>query len=320
MDEDVDIDMKPVTVRKKSRRKCTAKTKTVKKVVSKKEAAAPGQDKSKLPTTKEVKVLLSKTDDTRSKTDMENKEEIKVVLQIEDGEEGIEKTDKPKLKHVQKARQGKPLSNAKRSLDRQTLRKMKRVENIEEPEDFGRKMELKPDYEIDISKSSYEDWLKMEGLNVSSSSSNEQNGDLSISKEEESSKSVELIDMENTENTENAVASEIEVDNKSNLLQFSEDKICEHYANLATHIIAFSNEFKSEERVERLKRILKLLEEDKDDVLKCKAGNDNSVKGDIVEAEHKEAERVEAEHKETERVEAECKEIERVEAEHKERN
>ena len=35
---------------------------------------------------------------------MENKEEIKVVLQIEDGEEGIEKTDKPKFKCVQKAR------------------------------------------------------------------------------------------------------------------------------------------------------------------------------------------------------------------------
>ena len=80
MDEDVDVDMNPVTVRKKPRRKCTAKKKTVKKVVSKKEAAAPEQDKSKLPTTKEVKVLLSKTDDMRNKTDMENKEEIKVVL------------------------------------------------------------------------------------------------------------------------------------------------------------------------------------------------------------------------------------------------
>ena len=167
------------------------------------------------------------------------------------------------LKCVQKARQGKPLSNANRSLDRQTLREMKRVENIEEPEDFGRKIELKQDYEIDISKSSYEDWLKMEGLNVSSSSSNEQNGDVSISKEEESSKSVELIDMENMENTENAVASEIEVDHKTNLLQFSEDEICEHYANLTMHIIAaFSNEFKSEESVKRLKTILKLLEED----------------------------------------------------------
>ena len=58
LDEDVDVDMKPVTVCKKPRRKCTAKKKTVKKVVSKKEAAAPEQDKSKLPTTKEVKVLL----------------------------------------------------------------------------------------------------------------------------------------------------------------------------------------------------------------------------------------------------------------------
>ena len=51
----------------------------------------------------------------------------------------------------------------------------------------------------------------MEGLNVSSSASSEQNGD--VSKEEESSKSIELIDMENTEN---AVASEIEVHSNSN--------------------------------------------------------------------------------------------------------
>ena len=63
----------------------------------------------------------------------------------------------------------------------------------------------------------------MEGLNVSSSSSNEQNGDLFISKEEESSKWLELIDMENAENAvaseiENAVASEIEVNHKANLL------------------------------------------------------------------------------------------------------
>ena len=38
---------------------------------------------------------------------MENKDEIKLALQIEDiedGEEGIEKTDKPKFKHVQKSR------------------------------------------------------------------------------------------------------------------------------------------------------------------------------------------------------------------------
>ena len=108
------------------------------------------------------------------------------------------------------------------------------------------------------------------------------------------------------ENTENAVASEIEVHSNSNLLQFSEDEICEHYANLATHIIAaFSNEFKSEECVERLKTILKPLEEDKDEVLKCKGGNCNGEKRDIVEGERKETERVEAESTEAERVEAE---------------
>ena len=88
------------------------------------------------------------------------------------------------------------------------------------------------------------------------------------------------------------------MDYKTNLLQFSDDEICEHYANLAMHIIAaFSNEFKSEECVKRLKKILKLLEEDKDEVLQSKAGN--SEKGNIVEEEcKKEAERVEAEHKE----------------------
>ena len=106
------------------------------------------------------------------------------------------------------------------------------------------------------------------------------------------------------------------MDHKTNLLQFSEDEICDHYANLATHIIAaFSNEFKSEEHVKRLKTILNLLAEDKDEVLKCKAGTDNNEKGDIVEAEHKEAKRVETEQKETERVEAERKETESVEAE-----
>ena len=119
------------------------------------------------------------------------------------------------------------------------------------------------------------------------------------------------------ENTENAVASEIEVHSNSNLLQFSEDEICEHYVNLATHIIAaFSNKFKSEECVKRLKTILKLLEEDKDEVLECKGGNRNSEKRDIVEGECKETERVEAEYKkDAETVEAESTEAQRVEAE-----
>ena len=94
LDEDDDIKMKPVTVCKKPERKCTVKKKTVKKVVSKKETTAPEPDKSKVLTTKVVKILLSKTDETRNKIEMENKEEIKLALQIEDienGEEGIEK-------------------------------------------------------------------------------------------------------------------------------------------------------------------------------------------------------------------------------------
>ena len=61
---------------------------------------------------------------------------------------------------------------------------LKRVENIKTPDDFNRKIELKPDYGIDIRKSSYEDWLKEEGLTVNTSSTNEQNDDLSVSKEE----------------------------------------------------------------------------------------------------------------------------------------
>ena len=108
MDEDDDVEMKAVTVCKKPGRKCTAKKKkTVKKVVSKKETTASEPDKSKVLSTKEVKILLSKTDDTRNKIEMENKDEIKLALQIEDikdGEEGVEKTDKPMFKHIQKAR------------------------------------------------------------------------------------------------------------------------------------------------------------------------------------------------------------------------
>ena len=54
-----------------------------------------------------MKILLSKTDDTRNKTETESKDEIKLALQIEDAEDsaqGIEKTDKPKFKCALKAR------------------------------------------------------------------------------------------------------------------------------------------------------------------------------------------------------------------------
>ena len=43
---------------------------------------------------------------------------------------------------------------------------MKQTENVEEPDDFGRKSdnELRPDYEINLSKSLCEDWLKDNNL------------------------------------------------------------------------------------------------------------------------------------------------------------
>ena len=85
-------------------------------------------------------------------------------------------------------------------------------------------------------------------------------------------------------------------------------------------IVSFSNEFKSEEHVERLKKILYLLEEDKDEVIKrkngtdCKKSDHDSEEGEMVEEEHKIKEQEEAECKECERVEGAYKEVERVEA------
>ena len=53
---------------------------------------------------------------------------------------------------------------AKRNLDRKTLQELKRTENVEEPDDFGRSIVVKNDYEVDLSKSSYEEWLKDNNL------------------------------------------------------------------------------------------------------------------------------------------------------------
>ena len=105
MDEDYDLQQKPVTVHKKPGRECVAIKKTVKKAVSKKETTAHEPDKSKHITTKEVKILSSKTDDTKKKTEMENKDKIKQSLQIEDAEDSqdVEKEDKSKFKCLQKA-------------------------------------------------------------------------------------------------------------------------------------------------------------------------------------------------------------------------
>ena len=135
---------------------------------------------------------------------------------------------------------------------------------------------------------------------------------------------------------------------KNSLFSFSEEEIGEHYSNLATSVIAcFSAEFKTEERVDRLNKILELLEQDKDEIIRRKKQKhiceDKEAKEnwertfghatisekkkeeqEQLEAECKkkeEEERIEAERKkkeEEERIEAEKKEVqEQLEAEHK---
>ena len=90
------------------------------------------------------------------------------VVKIKD-ETPVEKTaTKPKL-HKQTARRGIPLNMGKRNLDRKTLRELKRNENIEEPDDFEKSVVLKNDYEVDLCKSSHEEWLKDQNLPYGSS-------------------------------------------------------------------------------------------------------------------------------------------------------
>ena len=58
---------------------------------------------------------------------------------------------------------------------------------------------------------------------------------------------------------------------ESSLFSYSEDDITEHYANLVTSVITcFSAEFKMEACVKHLNRILDLLEQDKDEIIKRK--------------------------------------------------
>ena len=57
----------------------------------------------------------------------------------------------------------------KRNVDRKTLRELKRNDNIEEPDNFGKSVLLKNDYEVDLSKSSDEEWLKDHNLPDASS-------------------------------------------------------------------------------------------------------------------------------------------------------
>ena len=247
---------------------------------------------------------------------------------------------------------------------------------------------------MDVSKSSYEDWLKENKIIAASSEKEEakENSDIiieidttngDIRKKDISDESTVTIKSSKKETTKEdkfddtltstmtsigvqagaismneSVAKSTETVNYSldtsshleenSLFSFSEEEIGEHYSNLATSVIAcFSAEFKTEERVDRLNKILELLEQDKDEIIRRKKQKriceDKEAKEnwertfghatilekkkeeqEQLEAERKKKEeekRIEAEHKkkeEEERIEAEKKEVqERLEAEHK---
>ena len=211
----------------------------------------------------------------------------------------------PKM-HKQTARRGVRLHPAKRNLDRKTLREMKRVENIEEPQDLGRSIVLKNDYEVDLSKSSYEEWLK--DNNLAGASSDKENPDSDFVTEIDTTngeicKKEEVLDvtvcstlssMSELDKTQEGL-NKSEVCKKqdlnetvrsdtfnytfddsshfeeSSLFSYSEQDIAEHYANLATSVMAFfSAKFKMEERVQHLNKILDLLEQDKEEIIQRK--------------------------------------------------
>ena len=194
---------------------------------------------------------------------------------------------------------------------------MKKVENIQEPEDFVQYVVLKNDYEVDVSKSSYEDWLKENKIIAASSEKEEakENSDIiieidttngDIRKKDISDESTVTIKSSKKETTKEdkfddtltstmtsigvqagaismneSVAKSTETVNYSldtsshleenSLFSFSEEEIGEHYSNLATSVITcFSAEFKTEERVDHLNKILELLEQDKDEIIRRK--------------------------------------------------
>ena len=179
----------------------------------------------------------------------------------------------------------------KKNLDRKTLRELKRNENIEEQDNFGKSVVLKKDYEVDLSKSSYEEWLKDQNLLDASSGKEDvkHNSDINIEidttngeicKKEESlddtvvstasvttgysnsevHKYKESLDdtvvstvivttgYSNTEvckkdetvssDTVNYTLDDSSHFEESSLFSYSEEDITEHYANLATSVIA----------------------------------------------------------------------------------
>ena len=231
--------------------------------------------------------------------------EIKEETEEKMVEEHVQETEtKPKM-CKQTARRGVHLHPAKRNLDRKTLWEMKRVENIEEPQDLGRSIVLKNDYEVDLSKSSHEEWLK--DNNLAGASSDKENPDSNFVTEIDTTNGEihkkEVLDvtvcstlssmseLDKTQeglnksevckkqelnetvssNTFNYTFDDSSHFKESSLFSYSEQDIAEHYANLATSVITcFSAKFKMEERVQHLNKILDLLEQDKEEIIQRK--------------------------------------------------
>ena len=408
-DSDVKIVDETPVVRKKpgrkprSRKRMTTKAKnTASKKTEEKEQKE--EEIAKQISVKDVSVMIRglseeqispKKDSTEDNTpvleivdQISDKDDVKPPKQLEDKDD-VEQRKQVEVTATipvrkQTARRGVPLNPAKRNLDRKTLREMKKVENIQEPEDFVQYVVLKNDYEVDVSKSSYEDWLKENKIIAASSEKEEakENSDIiieidttngDICKKDISDESTVTIKSSKTETTKEdkfddtltstmtsigvqagaismneSVAKSTETVNYSldtsshleenSLFSFSEEEIGEHYSNLATSVIAcFSAEFKTEERVDRLNKILELLEQDKDEIIRRKKQKhiceDKEAKENwdrtfghatISEKKKEEQEQLEAERKKKEgeeRIEAECKkkeEEERIETEKKE--
>ena len=407
-DSDVKIVDETPVVRKKpgwkprSRKRMTTKAKnTASKKTEEKEQKE--EEIAKQISVKDVSVMIRelseeqispKKDSTEDNTpvleivdQISDKDDVKPPKQLEDKDD-VEQRKQVEVTATipvckQTVRRGVPLNPAKRNLDRKTLREMKKVENIQEPEDFVQYVVLKNDYEVDVSKSSYEDWLKENKIIAASSEKEEakENSDViieidttngDIRKKDISDESTVTIKSSKTETTKEdkfddtltstmtsigvqagaismneSVAKSTETVNYSldtsshleenSLFSFSEEEIGEHYSNLATSVIAcFSAEFKTEERVDRLNKILELLEQDKDEIIRRKKQKhiceDKEAKENwertfghatISEKKKEEQGQLEAECKkkeEEERIEAERKkkeEEERIEAEHK---
>ena len=396
-DSDVKIVDETPVVRKKpgqkprSRKRMTTK---VKNTASKKteEKEQKEEEIAKQISVKDVSVMIRglseeqispKKDSTEDNTpDLEivdqisDKDDVKPPKQLEDKDD-VEQRKQVEVTATipvrkQTVRRGVPLNSAKRNLDRKTLREMKKVENIQEPEDFVQDVVLKNDYEVDVSKSSYEDLLKENKIIAASSEKEEAkensnviieidttNGD--IGKKDISDESTVTIKSSKKETTKEdkfddtltstmtsigvqagaismneSMAKSTETVNYSldtsshleenSLFSFSEEEIGEHYSNLATSVIAcFSAEFKTEERVDHLNKILELLEQDKDEIIRRKKQKriceDKEAKENwertfghakILEKKKEEQEQLEAERKkkeEEERIEAEKKEV-----------